>query len=784
MKNILSLCLALLVCSSSFAQTSDPASHVDPLIGTANGGNTFPGAVLPFGMLSWSPENTRGDATHTAAPGGYQYDATRIRGFSLTHLEGTGCAGASGDIPFMPIVGSISTSPSTDGTNRTYASSFNHANETAQPGYYQVRLQSGVNVELTATTRTGSGRFTFVKDRPATLLIRVSDSELGSSDARVKVDPATRTVSGSVSSGNFCGYLNEVDRRSYYTLHFVAVFDQPFTNLGTWENDVLKPGATTASGGTSYGTNGYPPVGKGSGAYVAFDTSTEQTVRIRVAISYVSEENARENLEAENPSSSTFDALRQRARDAWNSELRRIEITGGTERQLTTFYTAVYHSFEEPNIFSDVNGEYWGFDQKTHMVTAPQKSQYANFSGWDVYRSQVHLITLLDPAKASDIAQSLYNQAQQNNGEWDRWTHNSGATHVMEGDAAAPAIAGIYAFGGTTFDAKGALASLLNAARIPTANDLSDKGCRVECPGQRPSLDKWLTLHYIPAVSNAWGGAGETLEDATADFSLAQLALKLGDSKTPNEFLERAEYWQNVFNEGYIRNRNADGTWPEFDPASTNGFAEGSSAQYTWMIPFNPRGLFDKMGGNAKANERLDAFFKNPDGSWALTGLGGLHAEVNNEPSIGAPWLYLFSGQPYKTQETVRAALNNLWSDRPHGIPGNDDLGEMSSWYVFSALGIYPGIPGRAELLLGSPLFPQIVIRRGNGKTITIRAPQARADAPYIQSLRVNGQTSTKPWLPESFVASGGELDFVLSATPNVNWGSAPGDAPPSFPQH
>jgi predicted alpha-1,2-mannosidase len=479
--------------------------------------------------------------------------------------------------------------------------------------------------------------------------------------------------------------------------------------------------------------------------------------------------------------------LRQRARDTWNRELNRIQVSGGTAAQLTTFYTALYHSLMHPNIFSDVNGEYWGFDQKPHKVAAPQKAQYANFSGWDVYRSQVQLVTLLDPAVAGDIAQSLLNQADQNNEIWDRWTHNSGATHVMEGDAATMSVASIYAFGGTGFDVTSAFASLLKAATVPTELDLSDKGCRVLCPGQRPSLDKWLTIHYIPTISNAWGGAGETLEDASADFAMSQLALKLGDTKTHDEFLKRAQYWKNLFNPnatpsgGYIQNRNADGTWPEFDPASSSGFAEGSSAQYTWMVPFNPRDLFDLMGGNTKANERLDAFFRNPDGSWALTGLGSLHSEVNNEPSVGAPWLYLFSGKPYRTQETVRAAMNTLWSDRPHGIPGNDDLGSMSSWYVWSAMGMYPGYPGRAELLLGSPLFTNIVVRRANGKVLTIKAPQARTVAPYVQSLRVNGQTSTKSWLPESFVTNGGEIEFTLSATPHLTWGSGPADAPPSF---
>jgi predicted alpha-1,2-mannosidase len=232
---------------------------------------------------------------------------------------------------------------------------------------------------------------------------------------------------------------------------------------------------------------------------------------------------------------------------------------------------------------------------------------------------------------------------------------------------------------------------------------------------------------------------------------------------------------------GYIQNRNEDGTWPPFDPASSHGFAEGSSAQYTWMVPFNARGLFEAMGGIEEANRRLDAFFHNPDGSWALTRMGGTHAELDNEPSIGAPWLYLFGGQPHKTEATVREAMNELWSDRPYGLPGNDDLGAMSAWFVWSAIGMYPGIPGRAELLLGSPLFPRIVIRRANGPTLTVTAPEARKDAPYVQSLRLDGRSSTRPWLPESFIRTGGTLEFSLGTRPNTSWGARPEDAPPSF---
>ena len=294
-------------CAAQSATANNPASFVNPLIGSSNGGNTFPGAILPFGMLSWSPENTRGDMTRAAAPGGYHFDATRIRGFSLAHLSGTGCRGASGDIPFMPYVGDLSSSPSADAKNAIYASDFTHAAEHAAAGAYDVTLASGVHVQLAATMRTGAGRFTYPSGQPAVMLIRTSDTQIGSSDAEIAIDPATRTISGSVTSGNFCGYLSPAGRHSYYTLHFVAVFDRPFTTTGTWQDEALRPQTTSAKGGTTYGAEGYPPVGKGSGGYVGFAPGS--TVNVRVAISYVSQANARANLAAEQQAGSTVDTV-------------------------------------------------------------------------------------------------------------------------------------------------------------------------------------------------------------------------------------------------------------------------------------------------------------------------------------------------------------------------------------------------------------------------------------------------------------------------------------------
>jgi predicted alpha-1,2-mannosidase len=763
----------------------DVAKYVNPIIGS-NGADTFPGADTPFGMVQWSPENTTGNQTRTPYPGGYAYGVTKIRGFSLTHMSGTGCAGGFGDIPFFPMAAAVTTSPSSDSTDSIYASTFTHANETASAGYYSVKLDSGVQVELTATPRTGSGRFSYPAGKPQTLLIRTSGSEVGSENASITVDAANKVVTGWVKSGNFCGYINTVDRRSYYTLYFRAEFDQPISGSGTWKNGAVTAGATTASGGTGYGTDGFPPAGQGSGAYLTFGGSSP--VGVRVGVSFVSPDNATANLAAENPAGTTFDTVKQAAYDLWNGELGCIAISGGSADQTAMFYTALYHSLMHPNIFSDVNGQYVGMDQSIHQLAATQKAQYANFSGWDVYRGQMQLVTLVDPTTAGDIAQSLLNQAAQNNGVWDRWTHAAGGTHVMTGDPGHIVVPTVYAFGGTNFDAHAALTSMVSAATQVTADDTSNAGWNVMVVGERPSLDKYLSIHYVPADGNAWGGVGETIEDVAADFAISQLAARLGDTTNHDAFLARSAYWQNVFNPaasngvGYLMQRNSDGSWPTgFDPTSSDGFAEDSANVYTWNIPFNPAGLFAKMGGNAKALARLDAFFKDASGNWTLVDSSGTHADMTNEPSLDSPLLYSFAGAPYKTQAIVRAVMDQLWANAPGGIPGQDDLGAMSAWYVWSALGLYPQYPGRSELLVVAPLFPSAVVHRGNGVVITINAPAAADAVPYVQSLNVGGAVSTKAWLPESFVSGGGTLDFTLGAQPSLTWGSAAADVPPSF---
>ncbi|ROS73060.1 GH92 family glycosyl hydrolase [Cellulomonas sp. PhB143] len=797
-----------------------PSTYVDPLIGTANAGNTTPGAVAPFGMLTWGPDqnvyngptsgaNAGRGTLRTASPSGYQYGRDTVRGFGLTHVSGAGCSGLSGDIPFFPVAGDVDVAPpAADAARDPYASRFSHDDEHASPGSYDVTLDDGVGVSLAATTRAGSGEFSYPAGSPASMLVRTSDSLVGSSEADVTVDPATRTISGSVTSGNFCGPFtgDGILQRSYYTVYFTATFDADFTAYGTWQDEQLHADATTATGGTGYTggldasgnpANGYPPAGKGSGAYVSFGDGTDAAdVGVRVGISYVSAQNAAENLAAEIPQGTTHAEVQDGTREAWDTELGRMRVAGGTDDERTTYYSALYHSLLHPNVTSDVDGSYTGFDRRTHRVPDGQDAQYANFSGWDVYRSQLQLVTLLDPERGSDVAASLLNQADQNDGVWDRWTHNSGAVHVMVGDPSAIAVAGITAFGGTDFPVERAYDSLAQAARVPTALDSSRRGWNIAVEGQRPSLDQFLEHGYYPEGCNAWGCPNETLEMASADYGLASLAQHLGKDDDYAEFAARSQSWQNQFNPaatpegGYFQGRAADGSWTGgFDPASSNGFVEGTAAQYVWLVQHNPAGLFDAMGGRAAAVDRLDSFFKDDAGEWRLTGSWdqNVHANMDNEPSVATPWLYNYAGAPSKTQETVRETIRRLWltspdgvPNGPDGIPGNDDLGEMSSWLVLAASGIFPENPSRAELTVAAPLFPEVEVRRANGTTLSIHAPGADLGTPYISGMSVDGKPTSRTYLPADAIAHDTTVDFDLSATPDLAWGTGADDAPPS----
>ncbi|MCX5138537.1 MULTISPECIES: GH92 family glycosyl hydrolase [unclassified Streptomyces] len=786
------LAAAVLPAAEAATPVTRPTAYVDPLIGSANGGNTFPGATAPNGMIAWSPTSTKGDQTGTGAANGYQYDTTRLRGLSLTHVNGAGCdPGAAGDIPVMPFVGDITSSPSADTKDAVYAADFSHDDERAVPGRYTVGLDSGATADLAVSRRAGVADFAFPAGKPANLLFRVSNSLNGSEDAEVRIDTARRKVTGSVLTGAFCGRRangGTNNRKSYYRLYFTASFDRAFSSTGTWKDGTLAPGSTAGSGGEGYAT-GADRAGRGSGGWVGFDTTTDSDVHMRVGISYVSQAGAEANLKAEIAPHAGVDDVAAAASRSWDRELASVRTGGGTEAQRTAFYTALYHSLMQPNIISDTDGRYPGMDGKPHRIERGQGAQYSNFSGWDQYRAQIQLLALIKPEIAGDFAQSLYNFARQNGGVWDRWVHINGATHVMTGDPTAATLATFYAMGVRNFDYEGAYESLARQATVPVADGLSDAGCPGQCTGQRPNLAQYLDSHYAPQdVCHCWGGAAETLEDAVADDALGRWAGLLGRDEEAAAFRERGGWWRNVYNaqatdgagtDGYIQPRNLDGSWAgPFSPGSDRGFAQGTSATYTWMVPQDVQGLAEAMGGRVIAARRLDGFFHKADGSWSVKGGDAVRYDPTNEPGIHAPWLYNALGQPWKTQETVREILNTVYGTGPRGLPGNDDLGTMSAWYVFSALGLYPQTPGGASMLLGAPLFPKAVIDRPHGGDITITAPAADAGHPYIDAVTVDGRARDRSWTDASLLGRGGSLVYRLSATANTSWATAPSGLP------
>ncbi|MFD4600326.1 lectin [Streptomyces sp. NPDC058464] len=752
------------------ALVTSPATLVNPFIGTSNQADDFPGADVPFGMVQWSPDTpSRPDG------GGYEYNDSSITGFSLTHIAGPGC-GAAGDVPVLPTVGAVSTG-ATD--------TFSHADESASAGSYKVTLDNQVTTELTTTTRSGMARFTFPSTSQANLIFKLTGSQNGASSTQFTKVSNTE-VSGQVTSGRFCGAGNT------YTVYFDMVFDQPFTTQGSSlakastttptapatasKNAAEQPNqpvlhgrtpSTTHPKSTQTTKDGVSPDAAASNGYVTFNTTSNPVVQAKVGVSYVSIANAVANRTAEN-TGWDFNATRTAAQNAWNSTLGKMQIAGGTAAQQQSFYTALYHSLLHPNVISDANGQYYGFDGKTHTVDAGHSAVYANYSGWDIYRSQAQLEALIAPQVASDTAQSMVDDYAQT-GIFPKWSENNGESYVMVGDPADAIIADYYAFGARNFDTTTALADMVRQAST-TNND-------------RPGLAYLNSPGYMPhdgsyGCCNFYGPVATTLEYDTADFAISAMAGALGDTADQKTYANRAQDWRNVLNpaSGFVEPRNAGGSWTGgFDPTSGTDMVEADSWIYTGMVPFDIGGLAHAKGGNTAMNHYLDTVLR------SYTGANG-YAWVGNEPSIELPWEYDYTGQPYKTQGTVRAIQDQIWSNTPGGLAdGNDDLGAMSAWYVWSALGMFPETPGTADLALGSPLFTQAVITLPSGGTLTVNGNGAADNAPYVQSAAWNGTAWNNAYAPTTAITSGGTLDFTLGTSANTSWATAATAAPPSY---
>ncbi len=643
------------------------------------------------------------------------------------------------------------------------------------------RHGGAIGVALTATTRTGLARFTFPANPHASVLIDAGGSAQPDGEASVRLDPAAREITGSATSGLFCG------QRPRYKVYFAARFSRPFAASGTWTEGRLEPGSTAATDTAAPPQN--PAVSARAGAYATFDTTRDRTVAVRVGISFLSVEGAEEALRAESEGRS-FGAIRAAARQAWDEALGKIRVAGGSRRDLRTFYTALYHALLAPRTFDDVDGAYLGMDGTVH--DARGRTQYTDFSGWDVYRTEIPLLALLDPRRASDMIASLLADAEES-GCLPRWPYADGQSMTMVGDSADPIIAAAAAFGADRFDRAAALAAMLRGATAPCESPDDEYV-------ERQGLSGYLRLGWIPYDEDAdernansiygsptavWGSAATTLEYAIDDFAIAQFAARSGAgaggvadggaAATYREFIRRAANWRNLYEprSGFIEPRYSSGAFPDsYDPLEGGGFVEGDAAQYTWMVPQDPAGLFRLMGGPARAAARLDRFLAVLNGGAGATHTD--HALLGDEPTLETPWLYDWLRRPWKTQEAVRRGLR-LYGPTPAGYPGNDDLGTLSAWYVFGALGLYPAQPGTGTLALGSPLFRKAEVRLAHGRALLITG----GGRPYVESLQLDGRRHERPWLSYCEIEDGGTLAFATGAHP-TRWAQQ-GQLPPSY---
>ncbi|MDQ2940501.1 MAG: GH92 family glycosyl hydrolase [Actinomycetota bacterium] len=775
---------AIALAAPSHAAAATRADYVHPLAGTEpgpgtfGGGHNFPGAALPFGMVQFSP-----DTTPAGHADGYDYRDSHIRGFSLTHLAGAGCS-LYGDFPFLPTTQPLTASPALPGSAELapqFEPGFSHANESASAGFYEVGVgrgrKQGTDARLTATTRTGLARFTFPRSPNASVLINAGGSANPDDHADVQVDPAAAEITGSASSGYFCA------QRPRYRVYFAARFNRPFSSWGTWQEQTLSPGATAAADDKPVSTNASDTAQ--AGAYATFNTRRTRGVQVKVGISFVSVDGARRNLGAEQRGFN-LGKVAGAARRTWNRALGSIKVSDGRGRDTATFYTALYHALLAPRTFNDVDGSYIGMDNQLHSTGGGTK--YADISGWDIYRTQIQLLAILMPARASEIIRSLLTDAAES-GCLPRWPYANGQSMTMVGDPSDPIIASAAAFGATDFDIGAALGAMVKGA---TQTCQSTNGSYL----QRQGLGAYQALGYVPYdldtnqsnansifgdPTNVWASAETTLEYQTADFSIAQFAARFArDSATYAKFMQRSGNWRSLLNPAsrFIEPRYANGSFLSgYDVIHGGGFAEGSAAQYTWMVPFDPSGLAALIGGPEAAAGRLTYLLRILN---STNGSGTDHALLGNEPTLLTPWLFNWLGKPFETQAAVRRAVTQLYGPYPAGYPGNDDLGTLSSWYVFGALGMYPEVPGTGILALSSPLFPHARFRIGK-KTVLIDAKGATPGTRFVRGLSLNGHRFAQPWTTYCTLARGARLRYSLSPRPKRKWGASAAALPPSY---
>jgi len=638
------------------------------------------------------------------------------------------------------------------------ASSFRRSDEQSGPGHYAVTLKDhGVRAEVTAVARAGILRFRFDRPEHAHVLVELNfKKDERRPDGFVRVLPERREIVGTSPVRRLYAGLG---KPAGFSGHFVARFDQPFEAFGTYTGHTPRAGETVARGDVA-----------APGAYVRFAPRPGQTVLVRVGTSFTSIDEARRNLDAEIPKSD-FEGTRARAERTWEEALGRIRVRGGTASERTIFYTALYHALLMPRLFSDVSGTYPGFASSGKTLEARGWEYYDDFSLWDTFRAVHPLFVLAYPERVPSMIRSLVAKAEQGG-----WLPNfpgwNSYTSAMIGDHGAAVIADAVVKGIRGFDVRAAYAAVRkNALQSPPPDEYADgKG--------RRALPDYLRLGYIPLeqpVVEAFHKreqVSRTLEYAYDDFAVAQVAHAVGEQDDSTRFFARSRNYRNVIDPQtrFARGRHSDGSWVEpFDHTKEQPYiTEGTPFQYTFFAPHDVQGLIERLGGRESFVARLDDFFD------------GGHNWHGNEPSHHIAYLYTHAGAPWRTQERVRKLLASEYGLGPTGLRGNDDTGQMSAWYVFSALGFYPVCPGSPHYELGSPLFTQARIAVGEGRTFTVRASRASARNLYVRQASLDGKPHPRPWLAHQDVARGGVLTLDMSPTPEKRWGTAPPHAPPS----
>jgi len=717
------------LCDARAQVSPDPVVYVDPFIGTAAHGHTFPGATVPFGMVQLSPD-TRLEGWDGCS--GYHYTDRRIYGFSHTHLSGTGVPDYC-DVLLAPYVGRPDFAP------EVYASGFQKNNEVAEAGYYRVHLdREDVLAELTATARTGVHRYTFPKDASLCGMLI---------DLRHR-DPVIKASLTAINDRVLVGYRISTSWAKEQRVYFAMRFSKPFLYAKMRDMDKSETAfMQSATGRSILGT-------------VDFATDGDPLV-VTVGLSGTSVEGALQNLQDEAPHFD-FDRYRAAARSAWVKALSKIEVDGGTEVQKRVFYTALYHTMIAPNLFNDVTGLYRGHDGEHHL--AKGHDVYTVFSLWDTYRACKPLYTLLEARRMNDFIQSFLRQYEQT-GLLPVWELAGNETNCMIGYHSVPVIADAWRKGIRGYDGRLALKAMVASAT-------QDKW------GQ----DHYRSLGYIPSDQEG-ESVSKTLEYAFDDWTIAQMAKMLGEQDIWETFTKRSQYWKNIFDPatGFFRAKINSTWYAPFDPLEVNfHYTEANAWQYRFGAPHDISTQMAWMGGSVPFAKALDNLFNAPSRTTGreqsdITGLIGQYAH-GNEPSHHMAYLYNIAGQPWKTQQRVRQIMDELYSDKPDGLCGNEDVGQMSAWLVFSAMGFYPVVPASNSYVVGTPWFEKMVLNLEDGKRLDISAPGVSKKRFYVRGLRYNDNDWVKGYILHDMLARGGKLQFDMSdkptswATDSLDW--------------